>query len=164
MTTPEIEPAREIPDFSLPASTGQTLSLDSYRGRVPVVLVFLSDLESEEDRRTLSAFDDRLGDFGAERSQVFAVVKETARAVRDYADSHQMSMPILADASGSMIRDYETDDDEGNPRRVVVVADKTGELVRRFDPIPIDGDMVERALETVRGIKAGAVTVEESES
>lgn len=155
-----MEPQRKVPDFRLPSSTGQTLSLDSYLGKVPMVLVFLSGLESEQDRRVLASFDDRLRDFGSARSQVMAVVKETARSVREYADENGVKMPILADASGSMFRDYEADDDDGDPRRVIVLVSEEGELVRRFDPVPLDGD-VERVLGDVRGLGSGVVTTED---
>src|SRR5690606_29283253 len=38
-----------LPDFSLPASTGQTLSQDSFRGKVPVAIVFLAGLDENRD-------------------------------------------------------------------------------------------------------------------
>lgn len=167
MATAGMESKREIEHFSLPASTGQTLSLDSFKGKVPLVLVFLTDIENDTDLALLGEIDRRLREFGSMRSQVLAVARATARQTRSLAEEHDLSVAVLADASGAMARDYEADDDEGGTRRVAVVADKTGELKRRFDPLPLDGDaeeVVDSLLETVAALETGAMeTSDESE-
>lgn len=160
MATAGMDATREIEPFSLPASTGMTLSLDSFKGKVPLVLVFLSDIESDEDLELLDELDRRLKDFGAERSQVLAVARATARRTRELAEDRELSVAVLADASGAMARDYEADDDEGDNRRVAIVADKNGELKRRFDPLPMDGDVeaaVDALLDTVQALGTGAL-------
>jgi peroxiredoxin Q/BCP len=146
-----IEPGRSIPDFSLPASTGQTLGLDSYRGKTPLAIFFLPTVDSEEDLALLRNYDEHLADFGNQRSQVLGVVREQARTVRDLADSMGLHLPVLADASGSMIRDFGVARDDGRARQALIVSDKEGNLVRRFDPAPVD-DQVEAALATIRAL------------
>lgn len=157
-----------IEEFSLPASTGQTLSLDSFKGKVPLVLVFLGDLDSSDDSELLDEVNSRLADFGAQRSQVLAVAKVTARRAREYADANSLNVAVLADASGSMARDYGADYGSGEPRTVAVVSDKEGRMVRRFDPLPLDGTpaaAVDALLDTVRAIGSGALSppVDETE-
>lgn len=142
-----------IPEFSLPASTGQTLSTDSFLGKMPLVLVFLEDLDSKVSRRTLSLFNDRLRDFGERRSQVLAVVKATARDVRSFVEENSLNLPILADASGSTARAYEAVDEDGNQRYLVVAADVQGAEVARFDPTTTD-DVVDDALTAVESTEA----------
>lgn len=139
----------QIKDFRLPASTGHTLEFEAFRGKLPLVLVFVPDTSASDGERLLTELDKQLKDFGAERSQVLVVVNETARQVRELADSRELAVPLLADASGSMARDFEVGD-----RVVAVVADKTGNIERRFDPLdPTDPEMaVETLLETVRRI------------
>lgn len=166
MATAPMDPVREIEPFSLPASTGQTLSLDKFKGKLPLVLVFLSDLESDENLELLDELNDRLSDFGKERSQVLAVARVTARQARDFADENDLKLALLADAGGSMARDYEADDDQGNTRTVALVADKEGVLKRRFDPLPIDGDAddaVDGLLETIQALGTGALVPPDQE-
>lgn len=161
-----MEPTREIAHFSLPASTGQTLSLDSFKGKVPLVLVFLSDIESEDDLSMLEELNRRLSDFGSERSQVLVVARVTAREARELAEERDLNIAVLADASGAMGRDYEADDDEGRTRSVAIVADKGGVLKRRFDPLPLDGDageVVASLLDTVRALGSGALETPDEE-
>lgn len=166
MATARMEPTREIEHFSLAASTGQTLTLDSFKGKVPLVIVFLSDVESDEDTALLNELDHRLRDFGAERSQALVVARLTARKARDLADERDLNIAVLADASGAMARAYEADDDEGKTRRIAVVADKHGVLKRRFDPLPLDGDVesaVDALLDTVQALGTGALEAPDEE-
>lgn len=150
------DPGRLIPDFSLPASTGQTLSLDSFRGNTPLVIFFLPGLDSDEDRDLAMGYDKHLADFGRHRSQVLGVVKEQAKTVRNQAEEMELHLPILADASGAMIRDYGVDDADGRARHALVISDKDANLVRRFDPAPVE-DQVEAALTAVRGLGSGVL-------
>lgn len=166
MANAGMDATRHIEPFSLPASTGMTLSLDSFKGKVPLVLVFLADIESEEDLALLEALDDRLKEFGERRSQVLAVARATARQTRELADDLELSIAVLADASGAMARDYEADDDEGRTRRIAVVADEDGKLKRRYDPLPLDGDVetaVKGLVETVQALGSGALEPSERE-
>jgi peroxiredoxin Q/BCP len=150
------EPGRSIPDFSLPASTGQTLGLDSYRGKTPLAIFFLPTVENEEDLGLLRRYDEHLADFGNQRSQVLGVVRGRARTVRDLADSMGLHLPVLADASGSMIRDFGVAEADGRARHALIVSDEEGNLVRRFDPAPVD-DQVEAALATIRALGSSAL-------
>lgn len=138
----------EIDDFSLAASTGQTLSLDSFKGKVPLVLLFL-DFADDDDRALVAELNERHKDFGSERSQVLVVAKVTARDARRVAEEMGLSVPVLADASGAMGRDH-----DAVKGRVAVVADKEGRVVKRFDPLPTD-DVTDALLHAVRSIGSG---------
>lgn len=145
----------EIHDFSLPASTGQTLGLDSFKGKVPLVLLFL-DHEADEDRALLSELNARHKDFGSERSQILVVLRVTARMARQIADDMDLSVPLLADASGAMARDYGAEN--GIDGRIAFLADRDGRLARRFDPSALDGDpsaVTGILLDEVRAISSG---------
>lgn len=154
----------EIPDFRLPASTGHTLSLDSFMGKVPLVLVFIPDVHSPDGIALLEELDRRQKDFGSERSQLLAIAKETARSVRDLSDERGISVPILADASGGMARDFSVEPDG---EAVAVVSDKSGRVKRRFAPF-FDGTdptpAVESLLYTVRATGTGALGEPDRES
>jgi peroxiredoxin len=158
MSTSDQTGAR-IGDFSLPSSTGQTLGLDSFLGKVPMVIVFV-DPGSNEDRSLLAELSSRHKDFGSERSQILTVARITARDTRQIADDMGLSVPLLADASGAMARNFDAEDADGGTRRVAVVADKEGRMVRRFDPLPIEDDptaVTEALLYAVRAIGSGSL-------
>lgn len=144
--------ATNIPDFHAPASTGQTLGLDSFLDKVSMVIVFL-DLDAEEDRDLLDELDSRHKEFGDERAQLLFVVRRTAREVRELSDDTGWTAPLLADASGSIARDFEVEDEQGGRRPVAVIVDRHGIVLQRIDPVPPlseEPEIVEMILETVR--------------
>lgn len=157
MTTSSPKKNGRIPDFDLPASTGKALSSDSFRGKIPLVIVFIHQPRSTDSTSLLEEMDRRLKDFGSERSQILAVVEDTAENVRVLADEMGLSVPLLADASGSMARDLGVDE---SGRSIAVVADKDGRVSRRFDPF-FDGadpaQAVESLLFTVRATGTNAL-------
>lgn len=122
------ESREQIADFSLPASTGQTLGLDSFKGKVPLAIVF-AHLDSDEDRELLYELSSHHKDFGVERSQILVVARATAKETRQVSEDEEWTVPILADASGAMARDFGAEDEDGSSRRIAVVADKQGRVM-----------------------------------
>lgn len=116
-------PNLQVPDFSLPASTGQTLSLESFRGNTPLVIIFLPDPHAS--LRMLKRFDERLADFGNERSQLLAVASVDAGEARQIADEHDLVLPLLADEAGAMAHELNL---QLACHPVVIVADKDGRI------------------------------------
>ncbi len=129
-------PNLQVPDFRLPASTGQTLSLETYRGNTPLVIIFLPDLKTS--LRILKRFSERLADFGDERSQLLAVATVDATEARDVANDHDLLLPLLADESGAMARQLNL---QQACHPVVIVADKDGRIRESisFPDAHIDG-------------------------
>lgn len=154
MTSTSIREDGLIADFQLPASTGHTLSLDAFKGKVPLAMVFLPDADSVESAPLLAELGRRHKDFGLERSQLLAVVKATARQVRQIADENDLSVPILADASGSMSREYGVSESQ-DP--VALVADREGRIQGVWAPFvndPTDPTpAVDSLLEAIRGLE-----------
>lgn len=122
-----------LPDFRLPASTGQTLSQDSFRGKVPVAIVFLAGLD--ENRDLIGTMNEALPRFGSERAQILAVAPASADDVRAFAEANDVVMPILADAGGEMATAYGVESDQP----WAVVADAEGRQVERLDRLGEDG-------------------------
>lgn len=145
-----------IEDFRLPASTGHTLSFESFRGKVPLVIVFVPDADTSQGNSFLEELDRRHADFGSERAQVLTVTKDTARRVRDLADQRGFSIPILADASGAMARQFAVADTGVS----ALVADKEGRIERRWDPLLDEGTdpaaVVDSLLDTLKAMDRGS--------
>lgn len=147
-----------VPDFRLPASTGQTLELGSFLGKVPIVFAFLGS-SLERHHALLEEINRRLKDFGGERSQILVIMRLVARDARQLADDENLAVPILADASGAMARSFDIATD-GDSAAVAIVADKDGHVVRRFDPLPDEEDpaeVVESLLYSVRALGSNYV-------
>jgi peroxiredoxin Q/BCP len=149
---------QRIPNFRLPASTGQTLERDAYVGKVPLVIFFLPGIDEPVDRDQIRRYDELLSEFGRERSQPLGVARATARELRDLSDEMGLRIPLLADAGGEMARDFDVLDPDGAPRRVTVLGDTDGRVVRVFDPASPDGQ-ADAMLTAVRELDRGELGV-----
>jgi peroxiredoxin len=125
------------PEFRAPSSHGQTLDLASFHGKVPVVLIFASDRRRVD---LLRRFDDHLVEFGHRRIQVLAVVPEIPKQVRARAERDGLSLPLLADADGSIAESFGAAGDEafvvgtdGIIEAVVPVRDGPEALLARLE-------------------------------
>jgi peroxiredoxin len=142
------EPEEIVPDFRLPASTGHELELGSFLGKVPILFVFL-DPGASQDRELLAVLNERLREFGEQRSQVLVVMRITAGEATQMSEEDDLAVPILADANGGMARDFGLEREGGS---AAFVADRTGKVVRRFHPLPDDdpGEIAESLLSSIR--------------
>lgn len=147
-----MRPGDQITPFRAPASTGHTLEWDAYRDKTPVVMVFLPGLHDTADLDELAEFDRIHSEFGEERVQVLGVVKATAKHVRDTAEEHGFTIPVLADASGEIISSFEVNEPDGSAKRATVIVDRSGTVAKVFDHAPPSGHAA-AVLEAVRELK-----------
>lgn len=147
-----MQPGDQITPFRAPASTGHTLEWDAYAGKVPVVLAFLPGVHEAADLDELAEFDRMHAEFGEERVQVLGVVKATASHVRDTAERNGFSVPVLADAAGTIIASFGMDEPDGSAKRATVIIDRSGTVAKTFDHAPPSGHAA-AVLAAVRELK-----------
>lgn len=121
-----------LPDFRLPASTGQTLEKASFLDKVPMVITFIGQPGPDGPPQPFHRLDEMRADIGARRAQAMAVAHATAAIVRDAADRWGTKLPILADAAGSFSRACGAIRD-GSQHPVTLVVDTRGQIVRRWE-------------------------------
>jgi peroxiredoxin len=139
-----------VPNFRIPDSKGHVLELESFLGKTAMVFVFLDHL-SERDLVVLHEIDNRLEEFGSKRAQVLVVMDMSARETREMAEELDLSVPILADESGAMARDFGVTDQSGPGNRPVgIVADTHGDVQRRFGP-PGEGEGAGKMVDAILG-------------
>lgn len=136
------------PDFKAPSSQGQTLESDSFLGKLPMVLFFFPKIGTPGCDREIAAFNEHLRDFGGQRVQVLGVTRTSPRELREYADRHELRVPILADGASRIIRAFGVEREGGVARRVTFVVDLNGEVAHVFDPVD-PAEHVEDVLETL---------------
>lgn len=146
-----------MPDFRLPASTGQTLERAAFVGKMPLVVVFLADLESDDTQRHVDQYNDRLRDFGEETCQVLVVARTTARRAREIAEAQGWNLPVLADAAGNMARSFDVVSATGQIKPTTLLVDRRGSIVRRFEDSGMAGE-AEALLSAVRSLGANYLT------
>ena len=97
-------PAGEAaPAFSLPSTASQTITLDQYRGKVGVAIVFLGNHPTPAP--VIDVLQSSLVEFGRRRVQLLVV------AVGTIANAHSLQqgdgiVPVLADGDGAVTASY----------------------------------------------------------
>ncbi|MGZ8764534.1 MAG: peroxiredoxin family protein [Acidimicrobiia bacterium] len=105
------------PPFRAPSSRGQTLDLDSFAGKLPIVL-FRSGPLSAGSLALVTELDRREVEFGHQRVQLLGVTEATAADLREFVAEHSIDAALIADPDGAIARDYGLDDDQ---HRAVVI-------------------------------------------
>jgi peroxiredoxin len=130
MPVPGLLPvATQAPDFTLPASDGQPLTLSALRGRKHVVLIFYVGDNTPDCNRQLSSLRDDMPELEGLDIVVMGInpadVEEHAR----YCTQLGLNFPLLHDAGGQVALQYGAFNPDRSVQRSVYVVDKEG-LIR----------------------------------
>ena len=129
MTVPDLLPvATQAPDFTLPASDGQPLTLSALRGRKHVVLIFYVGDNTPDCNRQLSSLRDDMPELEGLDIAVMGInpagVEEHAR----YCTQLGLNFPLLHDAGGQVALQYGAFNPDRSVQRSVYVVDKEGRI------------------------------------
>lgn len=113
------------PQFTLPATGGETVSLSDFAGR-PVVLVFYPGDDTPVCTKQLNSYNDGLDQFEALDAQVLGISAQGVDSHEKFSGKHGFKFPLLADTDKAVAALYGTLGPIGFPRRSVFVIDAGG--------------------------------------
>lgn len=113
------------PDFTLPGSGGESVSLSDFRGR-PVVLVFYPGDDSPVCTKQLNAYNDGLDQFAALDAQIVGISAQDMASKDAFVQKHGFEFPLLADTDKEVAALYGTLGPIGFPRRSTFIIDAAG--------------------------------------
>ena len=123
-----LEAGTRAPDFTLPSSTGESVSLSDFRGQ-PVVLVFYPADWSPVCGDQLALYNEVLPLFEEHNAQVLAISVDGIWCHKAFAENRNLRFPLLADfePKGAVARLYGVyDAEKGLAQRVLFVIDAEG--------------------------------------
>lgn len=91
-----LQPDTPAPDFSLPSTPDQKVSLSEFRGR-PVILMFYPEDWSPVCSDELALFNEVLSDFERYDAQLFGISVDSAWSHLAFGDQRNLRFPLLAD-------------------------------------------------------------------
>src|SRR5438309_2188282 len=103
-STPAV--GRAAPKFKLPASNGQTIGLDDFKGKQIVVLYFYPKADTPGCTTEACAFRDALADYNKAKIAVLGISPDPERDVTTFAEKFHLNFPLLADADHSVADAY----------------------------------------------------------
>jgi peroxiredoxin len=87
----------KAPDFTLPSTTGEKISLSQFRGKKPVVLFFYLFAFGGAWTNHARSFERDFSKFEAANAQVLGVSVDLGQANKAFAGAHSYSFPLLSD-------------------------------------------------------------------
>jgi peroxiredoxin len=151
-----LPPGARAPDFNLPSSPDDSITLTQFRGR-SVVLVFYPADWSPVCGDQLALYNEILGDFADLDAQVLGVSVDGPWCHRAYAEARKLKIPLLSDfePKGAIARQYGAyDAAAGVSHRAIFVIDGEGTIRWNYlAPVDINpgADGILAALEEIHG-------------
>ncbi len=115
------------PDFTLPATTGELVSLANFRGRADVVLFFYPKDNSPACSAEACAFRDSYEAFRDLGAEVIGVSRDSSQSHRRFAERLRLPFVLLSDTDGAVQARYGVSKTFGIiPGRVSFLIDREG--------------------------------------
>jgi peroxiredoxin len=126
-----LKPGDNAPDFTLPSTVGDKVSLSDYRGKKKVLLMFypldFSPVCSVENKQCAQMLPSR----GADDVQVLGISVDSLWAHKAFASQNNIPYPLLADfhPKGDVAKKYGVYlDDKGISARTAFIIGKDGKI------------------------------------
>ena len=96
----------KAPDFTLPSTTGEKISLSQFQGKKPVVLYFYLFAFGGAWTNHARSFEQNYSKFEAANAQVLGVSVDLSPANKAFAETNSLSFPLLSDTERVTAKAY----------------------------------------------------------
>ena len=148
---------RPAPDFSLPSTTGENVSLRQFKGKKTVVLYFYPKDETPGCTREACDFRDHSAEFEAAKVVVLGISTDSLESHQHFKEKQKLPFPLLSDedaAVSKLFGVYKQKNLYGKKHlgieRTTFVIDKTGRVAQIWPKVKVDGH-IQDVLEFVAG-------------
>ncbi|MGD9519269.1 MAG: thioredoxin-dependent thiol peroxidase [Armatimonadota bacterium] len=102
----EVVEGKKAPQFTLPASTGQRISLKDYRGKSHVVLYFYPRDMTPGCTKEACSFRDLGKEFAAAGAVILGVSTDDLSSHEKFTKAHHLTFPLLSDNDAKVSTKY----------------------------------------------------------
>jgi peroxiredoxin Q/BCP len=144
----------KAPDFTLPSSSGEPVTLSEVYGRRTVVLYFYPKDDTPGCTVEACSFRDRYDAFNDAGAEVIGVSSDSTDDHGRFAAKHRLPMKLVSDADKRLRKLYDVRATLGLlPGRATFVIDRTGTIRHVFVSQLRFGRHAEEALEVVKRLE-----------
>jgi peroxiredoxin Q/BCP len=137
---------KPAPDFTLPSTTGENISLRQYKGKKTVVLYFYPKDETPGCTREACDFRDHSAEFERLNVVVLGISNDNMESHQHFREKHTLPFPLLSDedaAVSKMFGVYKQKNLYGKKymgiERTTFVIDRTGRIAQIYPKVKVDG-------------------------
>ena len=145
------------PDFTLPATGGDSVTLSNLRGSAVVLFFYPRDDTSGCTKESI-AFSESLSDFETANCKVFGISKDSMKSHDKFADKHGLNMPLLSDETDQVCEDYDVWKEKKmygktfmGIERTTYLIDADGKIAQVWRKVKVPGH-VDAVLEAVQSL------------
>ena len=160
-TAPMLQEGNQAPAFRLQASTGDTVKLSDYAGKIVVLYVYPKD-DTPGCTTEAKEFQAALPELRALGAEVLGISRDSIDSHCKFAGKLGLSFPLLSDPDGQVIEKYGAWGEKNMYGRVsmgiirtTVVIGKDGHVAQVFTKVRVKGH-VARVLAVVRALSGSA--------
>jgi peroxiredoxin Q/BCP len=156
-----LQEGTKAPAFRLQASTGETVNLSDYAGKIVVLYIYPKD-NTPGCTTEAREFQAALPELRALGAEVLGVSKDSIDSHCKFADKLGLEFPLLADPDGKLIETYGAWGEKNmygrtsmGIVRTTVIIDREGRVVKVFPKVRVKGH-VDKVVGIVRGLSGRA--------
>ena len=147
---------KPAPDFSLPSTTGENVSLKQFKGKKTVVLYFYPKDETPGCTREACDFRDHGAEFERHNAVILGISTDPLETHHKFREKHQLPFTLLSDEDATVSKlfgVYKQKNLYGKKymgiERTTFVIDKTGRIAQIYPKVKVEGH-IQDLLEFVR--------------
>ena len=148
---------RPAPDFTLPSTTGEPISLKQFKGKKTVVLYFYPKDETPGCTKEACAFRDHAEEFEQAKVVVLGVSTDPMETHLRFQAKQKLPFPLLSDEDAAVSKLYGVYKQKNlygkkhlGIERTTFVIDRTGRVAQIWPKVKVDGH-IEDVLDFVAG-------------
>jgi len=141
---------KPAPDFTLPSTSGQMVSLRQFKGKRTVVLFFYPEDDTPSCTKEACGFRDRVEDLEKAGAVVLGVSADPIETHLKFKEKHRLPYDLLSDTDASASKAYGVWKQKnlyGNKfmgiERTTFVVDKTGRIAQIYPKVKVEGHVAE---------------------
>jgi peroxiredoxin Q/BCP len=146
---------KPAPDFTLPSTSGEPVSLRQFKGKKTVILYFYPKDETPGCTREACDFRDHTAEFEKLNTVVLGVSTDGLESHQHFIERHKLPFPLLSDEDAAVSRKYGVYKQRNlygkkymGIERTTFVIDRTGRIAQIYPKVKVDGH-IEALLEFV---------------
>ena len=139
---------KPAPDFTLPSTTGENISLRKFKGKKTVVLYFYPKDETSGCTREACDFRDHMAELERLNVVVLGVSNDGMESHHHFREKHQLPFPLLSDEDATVSKMYGVYRQKNlygkkymSIERTTFVIDRTGRIATIYPKVKVDGHL-----------------------
>ena len=141
---------KPAPDFTLPSTSGESISLKAFKGKKTVVLFFYPDDDTPGCTKEACGFRDSTPQFEAAGAVILGISANDLESHGKFKTKHRLPFELLYDADATISKAYGVWKQKNlygkkfmGIERTTFVIDKTGRIAQIYPKVKVEGHVAD---------------------